>query len=150
MSLKDLSSYLLPALEIIDAAGRTWTVQPPSKDVGLKLAAINAVGVQAYAVSLESCPTCGKPGRPEIPADTLELLNSIGSTDVAALSLGQDVYDAMIAAGVPGPHMDTYGMYALYYWTLGEATADAIMASSNGGGVVGAVGPKSLDPDHKG
>lgn len=137
MTRKDLSAYLTPALELTDESGRTWTVQPPSKDAGLKLAAINAVGTQVYALSLEVCPTCGKPGAPQIPADTLAIIDSIGSADVASLSLGRDVYDAMLAADVPGPHIDLFGLYALYYWTLGEQVADQIMSASHGGAVAG-------------
>lgn len=133
VSLKDLSAYLTPDLEI-PWGGRTFISHPPTKDAGLKLAAINAVGVQAYQASLDQCPTCGRAGAPEIPAETLAVVESIGDTDVASLALGQDCFDAMVTAGVPGPHIDTMGMYALYYWTLGEATADQIMAAAAGDG----------------
>lgn len=133
MALKDLSAYLTPELEL-PYRDTVYVVPPPSKDVGLKLAAINAVGVASYAQLLEACPTCGRTGSPEVPAKTLALVESIGNMDVALLSLGQDVYDRMVADGVPGPHIDQLGLYALYYWTLGEQVADQIMAAQHGGG----------------
>lgn len=136
MALKDLTQYLTPALEL-PVADTVYVVQPPTKSVGLVLAAVNAVGVATYSAALTECPTCGRAGAPEVPAETLKLLESIGDTDVASLSLGQDVYDRMIADGVPGPHIDQLGMYALYYWTLGEDTADKIMSARHGGGAPG-------------
>jgi len=133
VALKDLTQYLTPALEL-PYDGETYVVQPPSKDVGIKLAAINAIGVASYASVLEQCPTCGRSGSPDVPAETLTLVESMGDVDVAALALGQDVYDRMLADGVPGPHIDQMAMYALYYWTLGEDTADRIFAAQHGGG----------------
>lgn len=136
MALKDLSAFFTSALEL-PYDGRTYMVAPPSKDVGLKLAAINAVGVATYAGLLDACPTCGRSGAPQVPAETLQLVESIGNVDVATLALGQDTYDRMVADGVPGPHIDQMGLYALYYWTMGEAVADQIMAAQAGGGAVG-------------
>ncbi|MEN1976997.1 DUF7426 family protein [Cellulomonas sp. P4] len=136
MALKDLTQYLTPDLQL-PYGDRTYTVHPPSKDTGIKLAAINAVGVAAYAAALEECPTCGRKGSPEIPADTLAVIESMKDVDVAALALGSDVHAQMVADGVPGPHIDQFGMYALYYWTLGEETADRIFDAQHGGGAKG-------------
>ncbi|WP_263120859.1 hypothetical protein [Cellulomonas sp. RIT-PI-Y] len=136
MALKDLTPYLDPDLEI-PYNGATYLVPPPSKDVGLKLAAINAVGVAAYAAALEECPTCGRKGSPEVPADTLALLESMKDQDIAELALGPQAHARMVADGVPAPHIDRFGMYALYYWTLGEETADQIFAAQHGGGASG-------------
>ncbi|GMA31604.1 DUF7426 family protein [Litorihabitans aurantiacus] len=137
MTLKDLTAHLVPPLHI-PYAGTTYEVQPPSKDTGLKLAAINAAGVATYASVIQACPTCGHSGSPELPNSTRELLESMGEAEVAPLALGQDVYDQMLADRVPGPHIDKFGLYALYYWTLGEATADAIFeAQLTGGGASG-------------
>lgn len=133
---KDLSAHFAPSLEL-PWREHVFVVDPPSKEVGLKLAAINAVGVGAYLSSLEQCPTCGRSGTPELPAETLELVESMGDVDVANLSLGEATYAEMIEAGVPGPHIDTMAMYALYFWTLGKATADQIMEAQSGGGASG-------------
>jgi len=130
--LKDLTAYLTPNLDI-PWGDRTFSVPPPSKDVGIKLAAINAAGVHVYLETLEVCPTCGRGGAlgRELPADTQATLDAIGSTDLGALSLGP-AYQEMVDAGVPAPHIDTFALYALYYWTLGEETADRILAAQHG------------------
>ena len=128
---KNLTQYLAPDLELRDDDGRIWRVKPPSKEDGLILAAINAAGVAAYASLQETCPSCGRAGG-EMPDETRELLESFGARPIGEVSLGKDVYDSMVAAGLPGPHIDTYAMYALYYWTLGESVADAIMEAQAG------------------
>jgi len=131
--IKDLKAYFKPDLEL-PWGDRTFVSHPPTKDAGLKLAAVNAAGVQAYFTAADTCPTCGRTGEVELPESTRDLLESIGDEDVARLALGEDCYDQMVAAGVPGPHIDTMGMYALYFWTLGEETADQIMAAAAGDG----------------
>lgn len=125
MAFKDLSAHLAPDLEI-PLGGKVYRVSPPSKDVGLKLTAINAVGVALFHSMSAECPTCGRAGAPEVPAATRELYDSLGSVDLGELSLG-DAYLEMVEDGVPGPHVDTAALYALYFWTMGEAVADAIM-----------------------
>ena len=123
--MKDLSAFLTPDL-VLKAGDKSYVVPPPSKDVGLKLAAINAAGVAAYMASTHECPTCGRAGVTELPESTQKMLDSIGDMDLGELSLGP-AYAAMVADGVPGPHIDTYAVYALYYWTLGEEAADAVI-----------------------
>lgn len=136
MALKDLTQYLTPDLQI-PYGGKTYTVTPPSKENGRKLAAINAIGVATYAASLTECPTCGRHGSPEIPKDTQALLEEMKDDDVAVLALGQATLDEMLADGVPGAHVDKFAMYALYYWTLGEQAADAIFAAQSGPDALG-------------
>jgi len=138
VALKDLTEFLTPDLQI-PYGGKTYTIPPPSKDAGLKLGAINAMGVATYAAALSECPTCGRSGKPELPEDTQRLVDEMSRDDVevATLSLSQAVYDEMVADGVPGPHIDRFGVYALYYWTMGEATADAIFNAQKDGGASG-------------
>lgn len=140
MSVKDLTQYLTPGLEL-KWGERTFTVPPPTKDVGLKLAAINAAGVAAYLAVEDACPTCGRAGAPgDLPEETLELLDAIKGQDLGELSLGP-AYRDMIDAGVPGPHIDQFALYALYYWVMGETTADQILEAQHeaqrGGGASG-------------
>lgn len=136
MAFKDLTNYFAPALQL-PYGGKTYEVQPPTKDTGLKLAAINAAGVATYAAVLEACPTCGRSGSPAIPDETLTLIESIKDVDLGRLSLGEDVYAEMISDEVPGPHLDQMALYAMYFWVMGEATADAIFEAQTGGGVSG-------------
>ena len=143
MAMKDLAAHFAPALEL-PYGGKTYVVQPPTKDVGLKLAAVNAMGVADYSSLYDVCPPCGHAGSVEVADDTRAIFESIEGTDVAVLSLGQGVYDEMIADGVPGPHLDSMALYALYFWTLGEETADAIFEAQSGGGASGgATGPST-------
>lgn len=151
MALKDLTEFLTPDLQI-PYGGKTYTIPPPSKDAGLKLGAINAMGVATYATSLTECPTCGRSGKPELPEETQALIEEMArdNKEVAALSLSQAVYDEMVADGVPGPHIDRFGVYALYYWTMGEATADAIFAAQKIGGGASGEAPRPPAPKVKG
>lgn len=135
MPVKDLSAYLAPNLEL-PWNGRTFVVPPPTKDVGLKLAAVNAAGVAAFMSMSDQCPTCGRSGAPEeLPERTKELLAQVENMDLGELSLGP-AYREMVDAGVPAPDLAMFEVYALYYWTLGEEAADQIMAARQapGGG----------------
>lgn len=145
MAFKDLTAHLTPDLQL-PYAGKTYTIPPPTKENGLRLAAINALGIATYAATLTDCPTCGRSGRPELPEDTQALVDEMArdKLDVAAIALSPAVHDEMVADGVPGPHIDKFGVYALYYWTMGEQTADAIFAAQQGPDALGeARGPKT-------
>lgn len=136
MAIKDLTQYLTPGLELVWGE-RTFTVPPPTKDVGLKLAAVNSAGIQAYLAMADACPSCGRAGAPDgLPEATLALLEAVKDTDLGELSLGT-AYGEMIEAGVPGPHIDQYALYALYYWVLGEEAADQVLEVRYGGGASG-------------
>lgn len=113
MALKDLSEYLTPDLEL-PHGGKVYTVKPPTKDVGLKLAALSVVGISAFA---------GKDGLDQVPAEQRGIVEALKDTDLGELSLG-DAYQQMVDDGVPGPHIDMYAVYAMYYWTMGEQVAD--------------------------
>lgn len=126
--MKDLTAFLSPNLDL-KIGDRTYSVPPPSKDVGLKLAAINAAGVAAYLSLQDQCPTCGRAGAPDaLPDDTRAIVESLADTDLGELSLGE-AYKQMIDDGVPGPHIDQAAVYAMYYWVLGPETADAILSA---------------------
>ena len=121
MAVKDLADYLAPDLKLA-YRGKVYTVAPPSKDDGLRLAAINAFGLNFSGDQEEARAAIG----PRLSA----LWDAMAEEDaeLGPISLGA-AYDEMVADGMPGPHLDTYAQYALYYWVLGEATADAIMDS---------------------
>lgn len=130
MATKDLTAYLTPDL-VLPLGGHTYTVKPPSRDVGLKLAAIVSMGMQVYIASTGTCPTCGRSGNPEFDPETKALVDSLGQEPLGNLSLGKAVMDQMEADGLPEAHQDTAAQYAMYYWTMGEDTADAVMNPDN-------------------
>lgn len=118
MALKDLTEYLTPDLEL-PHGGKVYVVKPPTKDVGLKLAAINALAAASWA---------GSEAVDKVPESMRAIADTVKDADLGELSLGADVYEQMNADGVPGPHIDTYALYALYYWTMGEQSADELIA----------------------
>lgn len=124
----------LPGDLVLPYEDREYRVKPPTKEVGAKLAAINAAGVAAFMAMQDACPTCGRAGTvAELPEETKALLEEMEHEDVAALALGADVAEQMAADGVPAAHIDTMAVYALYYWTLGEELADKIMEARSAG-----------------
>lgn len=123
MSYKDLTAFLTPDL-VFDHHGTRYVVPPPSVDVGLKLAALVAAGISAFNSDNDALSL--------LTEDQRTLLESVKDTQLGELSLGP-AYPQMVADGVPGPHVDLYALYAYYYWTLGEASADEIIAQTAGG-----------------
>lgn len=124
----------LPGDLVLPYGDREYRVKPPTKEVGAKLAAINAAGVHVYMAMQDACPTCGRAGAvAELPEETQRLLEEIAGEELAALALGGDVAEQMEADGVPAAHIDTMAVYALYYWTLGEELADKIMEARSAG-----------------
>lgn len=126
MTLKDLSAYLTPNLKL-PWKDHVFEVAPPSKEDGLLLAALNAAGIAQYMNSVEPCDVCGRAADThEISDQFKDLMDAAQDRDLGEISLG-DAYQEMQEAGVPGPDVDMFALYAFYYWTLGEETADAIL-----------------------
>lgn len=142
--MKDLTAFLDPDLPL-KLGVHTYTVRPPTLAVGLQLAAINAAGVAGYLATLGQCPSCGRAGNLDITPETQAVLDAVADTPLGVLSLGQDVYDQMIADAIPGKHVDQAALYALYYWVLGRDTADKIIEATAEAahGTGGAQAPKA-------
>lgn len=115
MGFKDVQQYLAPHLEL-PLAGKTYLVPPPSKDDGLLLAAFIALGVNAQN------------GRKSTDED-LALIKKREGADLAEVAFTPAVYQQMVEDGVPGAHIDQAAIYAMYYWTMGEQSADYVFAN---------------------
>jgi len=115
--VKDLSAFLTPNLDIKHGS-KVYTVKPPTKDLGLKLAAVSSLSMAAVAGRAEG----------DIPESHRQIIDTIKDRDLGELTLG-DAYQEMVADDVPGPHIDFYARYALYYWVYGESVADEIIAA---------------------
>lgn len=141
MTVKDLTAFLTPDLVLVHR-GTRYTAAPPTVEVGLKLAALMAAGVAAQALHVGATTA-------EVEAALTDeqqaLLASIRDVPIGQLTLGP-AYQQMIDDGLPGPDVDMYSLYAYYYWTLGEAAADAIVAQVRGGGTA----PKDPKPSRSG
>ncbi len=128
----DLAAYLVPDLRLKIGSHR-YIVPPPSKDTGLALTVIMTVGAAVFAD-----PTGETLKR--LPASQQKILADTEDVDLGELTLGP-AYQQMIDDGIPGPHIDKYALYALYYWTSGQDVADAMIALSSG-----VTDPKGLAP----
>lgn len=122
--MKDLTAFLAPDL-VIKHHGTQFVVPPPTKNDGLLLAAIHTVGIAAFTGD------GGDPTESLSPAQKA-IFEAAKDRDLGEVSLGP-AYAEMVEAELPGPHIDQYALYAMYYWVLGEATADQILASRYGG-----------------
>lgn len=115
--MKDLSAFLTPNLDIKHGS-KVYTVKPPTKEVGLQLAAVSSLGLAAFAGRSQD----------DIPDGHRTIIEAIKDRDLGELTLG-DAYQEMVNDAVPGPHIDFYARYALYYWVYGETVADEIIAA---------------------
>ncbi len=111
MAFKNLTQYLVKDLEI-PLGGTVYHVPPPTKENGLILASFIALGINAAR------------GADSNEADIARVQDH-AETNLAAISLGSEVYAQMVADGVPEAHIDQAAIYAMYYWTMGEESADA-------------------------
>ncbi|WP_435298539.1 DUF7426 family protein [Timonella sp. A28] len=137
--LKDLSAFLTPNLELT-WRDRTFIVPPPSREDGLTMTAINTAGALAYAVAQGACPTCHRSDHIELDDRQKELVALAKNRVLAELSLG-GAYTEMLEAGVPGPDIELFELYAFYYWVLGESAADEWIAAVHQG-KAGVTAPK--------
>ena len=126
MAAKDFTRLITPNLDLT-VGDKTYTVTPPSKEVGAQMLAANVVGLSVFTSLQDACPTCGRSGEVEIAPKYKELAAQVEDMDLGELSLGEDVYNEMVADGLDGALMDKLALYAFYYWTMGESVADAIV-----------------------
>lgn len=111
--MKDFNRYLPKNLDI--ALGEhTYSIKPPTKKVGVQLAALLATSMSRFN------------GQEPSEEDKATLESIPDDLEVGRLSLGSDVYDQMLADGQPGAWIDRVASYALWYWVMGEAAADAM------------------------
>lgn len=133
MAKKDLQSYFRPNLEL-PVGDVTYSVPPPTREVGLKMTAVAAFGMAQVTAGRGMCPTCGRTGEAEMSDDIRDLLKSMEDMSVAELTLTPTVVAQMEKDGVPEDAQDMMGQYALYFWIYGEATADAMFDATLGNG----------------
>jgi hypothetical protein len=119
-----LDQYLLPDL-VFQHGDREYRVPPPSREDGLKMSAVVAMGSATYTAASKACPVCGRAGDVEFDPSIKPLLEDIKDQPLGVLTLGPKVYAQMNEDGMPEAHQDQYALYALYYWTMGKEAADA-------------------------
>jgi len=111
MGAVDFTEWAVPDL-ILTFRGVTYTVAPPSvADMKLILAAAARAEVNLRLVA------------GPLPPEVEELLATVGDRHPA---LGDDVFDQMVADGVPGPAIDRMAYYAAFFWARGREYADRL------------------------
>lgn|SRR5690625_3816051 len=131
MTLKDLTAFLTPNLKL-PWKDHVFEIVPPSKEDGLLLAALNAAGIAQYMNMAAPCEVCGRSAETHEVSDQFkDLIDAAQDRDLGELALG-GAFQEMQEAGVPGADIDMFALYAFYFWTLGEESADAILAARHG------------------
>ena len=115
----------------VNVAGKEYSIPPPTKEVGLALQALVAVGGVLGTHIEGACPACGRSDKVEIDPKFQELLDKYKDRDLGELSLGRRVYSRMNKDGVDGKNLDRVALYALYHWTLGERAAEMAVFGKN-------------------
>lgn len=124
MPVKDLSAFITPDL-VLKVGDKNYTIQPPSKDDGKIMTALNVAGLASFTAMSGACTACGRSGDVEMDPTMRALVEANAGRDLGELSMGA-AYDQMIADGVDGPTIEKLELYCFYYWVLGETAADQI------------------------
>lgn len=117
MSAVDFETWVTPDLEIrLPAAdgtpgGRTYKVRPPSVEAAKQILAAAVRGEVRFGLV-----------KGEIPDAVQSVLDTIGESHPG---LG-DVYDQMVADGVPAATIDRVSVYSVFFWARGKEYADTL------------------------
>ena len=111
MGAVDFAEWAAPGLELT-FGGRTYTVQRPSVRASRQILAAAVRG--EVALGLVKGP---------VPPEVQEVLDSIGDGHPG---LGTEVYERLVADGVPQATIDRMAYYAVFYWARGREYATAL------------------------
>lgn len=111
MGAVDFAEWAAPGLELA-FGGRTYVVQPPSVRASRQILAAAVRG--EVALGLVKGP---------VPQEVQEVLDTIGDEHPG---LGGDVYEQMVADGVPQASIDRMAYYAVFYWARGREYATTL------------------------
>lgn len=112
MGAVDFSEWAAPALNL-EYRGHVYEVQPPSVEAAKKILAAAVRGEVKLGLV-----------KAEVPAEIQAYLDKIGPDDHPAL--GADVYQKMVADGLPQVTIDRMAYYATFYWARGREYADML------------------------
>lgn len=114
MSAVDFEAWAVPHLELT-LGGRTYRVPPPT--VGAAKQIIAAAVRGEVNLGLVKGP---------IPDEVQAALDTIGVDDHPAIT--SDVYEQMVADGVPKVAIDRAAYYCVFYWARSRQYADMLAA----------------------
>ena len=115
MSAFDFTEFAEPNLEI-PLHGVTYSSKPPSVEDAAIILALHAQA--RIGLNLDEGP---------LDVALLALIEKKASdVPLAVLTLGRDVYDALVAAGESPTTINRVGYYGMLYWARGEEYAVAL------------------------
>jgi len=97
---------------VLTFGGRTYTVRPPTVEAAKQILAAAVRGEVRFGLV-----------KGPVPDEVQRVLDTIGTSHPG---LGDDVYEQMVADGVPSPTIDRMSVYSVFYWARGKEYADAL------------------------
>ena len=121
---KNVSALFDTAFTMEDSEGREWVMKPPNKLRGMQQAVLYA-GLN-HLKKQKPCPTCGHRPTEGMEPKTAAAWEQLQSQEFEEVILGKFQYDAMLEAEVSASDMYWMATYCMWYWVLGEETADVL------------------------
>ncbi len=112
MTTVDFTSWASPNLDLV-LGGRTYSVRPPSVAAARLMVALTVQEEIRYGLV-----------KGTMPDDLAALIAERSAESFESLTLTPDVYDRMVADGLPERDIARMAYYALHYWTRGKTRAD--------------------------
>ena len=122
---KNLSALFDQPFTLTDSEGREWEMKPPNKQRGMSQAVLYA-GIQNANRQGGPCKACGQVKSDGLEPKTARAWEALQERELEEVVLGKKLYDEMIEADVAASDMHWMAMYAMWYWVLGEETADLL------------------------
>lgn len=122
---KNISALFDQEFTLTDSEGRDWVMRPPNKQRGMEQAVLYA-GIQHSQRQGGPCKACGHLTTEGMESKTAAAWDQLQDREFEEVVLGRKMYDDMIAAEVSASEMHWFAMYTMWYWVLGEATADTL------------------------
>ena len=122
---KNISALFDQAFTLTDSEGRDWIMRPPNKQRGMQQAVLYA-GLQHSQRKGGPCKACGHVTTEGLEPKTAAAWEQLQDRDLEEVVLGKKMFDEMIEADVPASEIHWLAMYTLWYWVLGEETADLL------------------------
>lgn len=120
---KQIGALFDSSFEIDDDQGRTWTITPPNKLRGTQIAVLWA-GLNHQKRAGGPCKACGSPLLDGLESKTRAMWETLQDREFEETILGAKLYNEMMDAEVSAPSMYWIAQYSMWYWVLGEESAD--------------------------
>jgi len=111
MTYLDFNAWATPNLNVT-LAGHNYSAAPPSVEQ-MKV-------ILAFAARAEN----DLQAEPGVLDPALDAICEAQKVPLAVVTLGQDIYDQMIADGIDQATTDRVGYYGIHYWARGKERAD--------------------------